>query len=349
MGIIDTNRQRRLGGGGVRLGIVIPAVLALCSSLLAACGSGEADGTTKVTVGVADTIFDAPLRVADAKGYFRAAGLKVEFVDLPSSLDAAALESNSVQFLNSSPTTFINAVNRRIPQLAVSMDGAGAPLGLIVSTKFARAHHLTGSTPPAQVAEALRGSTGGASSTTTQGQAGIFLREYGVSPGTVRYVSLPSPAGDKAALTRNQIDWFVTSEPTPLVVQDDGDGVVVAGPDTVPAWSVTRTGYGQIVAVRKDYATQNAALVRRFVRAVQQGGAYIRGHESDVVDIVKSTFSSMADPILLASLRQVDWPETGAMSVDGWNTSMDFIKKTNAVPRGAELPSTNWTNEYLPR
>ncbi|WP_157121250.1 ABC transporter substrate-binding protein [Nocardia miyunensis] len=346
---MDMKRQRRLGSRTARLGAVIPMVLALCGGLLAACGSSEADGLTRVTVGVAGTIFDAPLRVADAKGYFRAAGLKVEFVTLTSSLDAAALQSDSVQFLNYSPTTFINAVNRKIPQLAVSVDGAGSPLGLIVSTKFARAHHLTADTPPAEVARALRGSVGGASSATTQGQAGIFLREYGVSPNTVRYASLPSPAADKAALSNNRIDWFVTSEPTPLAVQDDGDGVVVAGPDTVPAWSVPRSGYGQIIAVRQDYATTNAELVRRFVRAVQQGSAYIRGHESDVVSIVKQTFSTIADPVLLASLRQVDWPETGAMSADGWKTSMNFIKQTGAVPKGAKLPRGNWTNEYLPR
>ncbi|WP_216894220.1 ABC transporter substrate-binding protein [Nocardia alni] len=349
MAIIDMTRRRRPRSRIVRLGTVFPVVLALCSGLLAACGSGDADGLTTVTVGVANTIFDAPVRVADAKGYFRAAGLKVKFVDLPSSLGAAALESDSVQFLNSSPTAFINAVNRKIPQLAVHMDGAGSPLGLIVSTKFAQAHHLTADTPPADVAKALRGSVGGASSATTKGQAGIFLREYGVSPNTIRYASLPSPAADKAALSNNQIDWFVTSEPTPLAVQADGDGIVVAGPDTVPGWSVANTGYGQIVAVRQDYAGKNAGMVRRFVQAVQQGTAYIRGHEADVVGIVKQTFSGLDDSVLLASLRQVDWPADGGMSADGWNTSLKFIHSTNAVPKSAAIPRSNWTNEYLPR
>ncbi len=94
---MDITKRRRPGFRIVRLGTVIPVVLALFAGLLVACGPSDADGLTTVTVGVANTIFDAPVRVAAAKGYFRAAGLKVEFVDLPSSLGAAALESDSVQ------------------------------------------------------------------------------------------------------------------------------------------------------------------------------------------------------------------------------------------------------------
>ncbi|GAA3547229.1 hypothetical protein GCM10022222_33550 [Amycolatopsis ultiminotia] len=342
-------RQRRPGTRKVRRFTVFPVVLALCSGLLAACGSGSADGLTQVSVGVGNTIFDTPLRVAEAKGYFRAAGLDVRFVNLTASLGAPALESDSVQFYHSSPTSFLTAVSRKIPQLAVAMDGAGSPLGLIVSTRFAKAHHLTAETPPAEVAKALQGSVGGASSTTTKGQAGIFLRAYGVSPDTVNYASLPSPAANKAALNNNQIDWFVTSEPTPLAVQADGSGVVVAGPDTVPAWSVRSSGYGQVVVVRRDYATEQPDVVRRFVRAAQQGSAYARAHEEEAVGVMKQTFSGVPDPVLLASLRQVDWPETVGMGAAGWDTSMGFVGKTGAIPKDTALPRENWTNQYLPR
>lgn len=339
--------QRRPGSRKARRASVLLASLALCSGALAACGSGNADGLTEVTVGVGGTIFDTPLRVAEAKGYFRAAGLDVSFVDLAPSLGSAALQSDSVQFLNDSPTAFLSAISHKIPQLAVSMDGAGAPLGLAVSTRFAQAHHLTADTPPAEVAKALQGSVGGASSATTKGQAGIFLRAYGISPDTIKYASLPSPAADKAALNNNLVDWFITSEPTPLDVQDEGGGVVVAGPDTVPVWSVPRTGYGQVVVVRKDWAPGNADVIRRFVAAVEQGSAYARGHEADVVDMVGQTFAGMPDPVLLASIRQVDWPATGAMSGEGWKTSLGFIAQTGAVPKNTTVPADSWTNQYL--
>jgi NitT/TauT family transport system substrate-binding protein len=342
-------RQRSPGAKTGRRAGAIAGVLALCAGLLTACGSSDADGLPTVTVGVGDTVFDTPLRVAEANGYFRDAGLNVKFVTLTASIGAAALESNSVQFLNDSPTDFLTAVGREIPEIAVAMDGVGNPLGLVVSSRFAQEHGLTGRTPPAVVARALVGSTGGASSSTTKGQAGIFLRQYGVDPATVHYVMLPSSASDKAALNNNEIDWFVTSEPIPLEVQDAGDGVVVASANSVPVWSIPRTEYGQFVVVRKSYADQNADLVRRFVTAVQRGSAYTRTHEPEATNIMAKTLAGVPKPVLLASIRQVDWPAVDVMNTADWDTSMAFISKEGALPQGTKLPQSSWTNQYLPQ
>ncbi|HWC81792.1 MAG TPA: ABC transporter substrate-binding protein [Pseudonocardiaceae bacterium] len=338
-------RQRRFGS---RTG-VLAIVLALCAGLVVACGSADADGLTTVTVGVGNNIFDTPMRVAQAKGFFRSAGLNVKFVTLTASIGPAALESDSVQFLNDSPTDFLTAVGRKIPEIAVNMDGMGNPIGLIVSARFAKAHGLTAQTPPATVAKALEGSNGGASSANTKGQAGIFMREFGADPGKVNYVMLPSPAADKAALNNNQIDWFVTSEPIPLEVQHAGDGVVVAGPDSVLDWSIPRSGYGQVVVVRQSYADANADLVRRFATAVQQGSAYARAHETEALSILRKSLTGVADPVLLASLRLVDWPQTGAMSTADWTTTMNFTGKEGSLPKGTKISTANWTNQYLPQ
>ncbi|KAA9156978.1 ABC transporter substrate-binding protein [Amycolatopsis acidicola] len=327
----------------------LAAALALCSGLLAACGSSEADGLTEVTVGVGGNVFDTPMRVAAEKNFFRAQGLDVKFISLTASIGAAALQSDSVQFLNDSPNDFLTAVSRKIPEIAVSMDGGGNPLGLIVSTKFAAEHGLTSQSPPEAVAKALVGSTGGASSATTKGQAGLLMQEYGVDPASVHYVALPSPAADKASLANNQIDWFVTSEPIPLEVQDDGDGVVVASPDSVPAWSLPRSGYGQVVVVRQSFADENSDVVRRFVTAVEQGSAYARTHETEAVNIMKKTLTGVPDDVLLASLRLVDWPEKDTMSAEGWNTSMTFLGKLGSLPKNTKLPQSSWTNQYLPQ
>lgn len=333
---------------------VIAAVLALGSALLAGCGSGgtgTSSGTgalTNVTVGVGGTIFDTPLRVAAAKGFFREEGLNVTFITLTSSIYSIALQSNSVQFLNDSPSDFLTAVGRSLPEVAVSMDGAGSPLGLIVSTRFAKQHGLTAQSPPSVVAKALVGSTGGASSSVTKGQAGIFMREYGVNPDAVHYATLPSPSSDQAALRNNEIDWFITSEPVPLEAQDSGAGIVVAGPDRVPDWSIARSGYGQVVVVRTSFAGQNAGLVRRFVDAVRQGSTYTRAHESQAAAIMKKTLTGATPSTLLASLRLVGWPTTGAMSGSGWTTSEAFISKEGALHAGAKLPGSAWTDQYLP-
>ncbi|MQY19680.1 hypothetical protein NRB20_27720 [Nocardia sp. RB20] len=327
---------------------MLAAIALLGATLVTACGSDDADGLTKISIGVGGSIFDTQLHVADAKGFFRAAGLKVDFVSLTASIGSAALESDSVQFYNDSPTGFLTAVGRKIPEIGVSMNAVGNPIGLIVSKRFAQAHHLTEQTPPATVAKALIGSTGGASSSTTKGQAGIFLRAYGVSPTSPRWVMLPSPAADKAALNNNQIDWFVTSEPIPLAVQAAGDGVVVATPETVPAWSIPQTGYGQIVVARQSYVQSHTDITRKFVGAIEQATKYMRGHEDESLNIAKQTLTGIPDAVLLRSLRQVDWPQSTSMNDSGWKTTMAFLNAEGALPKGTKLTHAHWTNEYLP-
>jgi ABC-type nitrate/sulfonate/bicarbonate transport system substrate-binding protein len=334
--------------------LALAATAALGATLLAGCGSDSgsgksADGTTTVTVGISNNIFDMSIRVADANGYFKEHGIKVKYVTLTAATGPAALQSGSVQFLNSSPTGFVSAVTKGIPLTAIATNGGGNPLGLVVSNKFAKAHGLTAKTPADQVAAALAGSTGGASSTNTQAEAGIFLKAQNVDPDKVKWVSLPSPAADKASLKSNQIDWFVTSEPIPLNIQNSGDGVVVADPIKVPQWSSTEAGYGQVVVARTSYAKQNSDIAKKFSAAVQEATGYLKANLQDktVLSVAKSAMPGIPGPVLQASLEQVDWPVDDEMNESGWNTTMAFLNQLGAFPAGTTISTKNWTNDYL--
>jgi NitT/TauT family transport system substrate-binding protein len=340
--------------GGVR-SVALTATAALGATLLAGCGSDSgsttsANGTTTVTVGISGNIFDMSIRVADANGYFAKQGLKVKYVTLTAATGSSALQSGSVQFLNSSPTGFVTAITKHIPMTAIATNGGGNPLGLVVSKKFAKAHGLTAQSPADQVAKALDGSTGGASSANTQAEAGIFLKANAVDPGKVKWVSLPSPAADKAALKSNQIDWFVTSEPIPLNIQFSGDGVVVADPEKAPQWSAAQAGYGQVVAVRTSWAAQHADTAKKFVTAVEQATAYLKANlkSPTVLSVAKTAMPGIPDEVLQSSLEQVDWPQTDAMDEAGWNTTMGFLNQLGAFPKGTTISAKDWTNKYLP-
>ncbi|BBB01260.1 hypothetical protein RVR_8575 [Actinacidiphila reveromycinica] len=321
---------------------------------LTACGgasAADADGMTTVTVGVAGNIFDMPIRLADANGYFGKQKLKVKYVTTTAATGTSALQSGSIQFLNDSPTDFLSAVDRRVPETAIAADGGGNPLGLIVSTKFAKAHQLTAATPAAQVAKALDGSTGGSSSANTKGEASVYLKAYGVDPGKVKWVSLPSPAADKAALKSNQIDWFATSQPTPLAIQDTGDGVVVADSTKVKAWSEEQAGYGQVVVARNSYLSQHADVARKFATAVQQATAYMNANldSATVQKVAAGALPGVSASVIKASLPQVEWPRSDAMKLSAWITTMTFINSLNALESGqAIVSSDNFTNRYLP-
>ncbi|MET7573967.1 ABC transporter substrate-binding protein [Streptomyces sp. NPDC005492] len=357
-----TPAARRTAGprfGRSRRLLALGSAAVLAPALLTACGSGSgttttSDGLVQVTVGGGGSIFDTPLQVADANGYFRKQGLKLKFVTLTAATGPSALQSGSVQFYDSSPTAFVSALAKGLPQLAVSTDGLGNPLGLVVSKKFASAHKLTAKTPAAQVAKALAGSTGGSSSANTKAEAGIFLDKYGVDPDKkIKWVSLPSPAADKAAINSGQIDWFVTSEPIPLQIQDSGDGVVVADPLKVTEWGAEEAGYGQLVVTQKSYASAHADVVKKFATAVQQATAYMNTHLKDsndqtVLKAAQKSLKGVPDGVVQASLQQVDWPTSGAMDADGWKKTMAFLTSLGTLPDGAKVTADDWTNKYLP-
>ncbi|CAL9660492.1 ABC transporter substrate-binding protein [Streptomyces sp. enrichment culture] len=347
----------RPGGSRRILAPVSAAVLA--PALLTACGGDSGTTTTsgglvQVTVGGGGSIFDTPLQVADANGYFREQGLKMKCVTLTAATGPSALQSGSVQFYDSSPTAFASALAKGLHQLAVSADGLGNPLGLVVSKKFAAAHNLTAKSPAEQVAKALSGSTGGSSSANTKAEAGIFIDKYGVDPDKkVKWVSLPSPAADKAAINSGQIDWFVTSEPIPLQIQDDGDGVVVADPLNVPEWAAEDAGYGQLVVTQKSYATAPPDVVEKFATAVQQATAYMNTHLKDsndqtVVKAAQKLLTGVPDSVVEASLQQVEWPTDGSMDAAGWKKTTAFLTSLRTLPSGAEVTTDDWTNKYLP-
>ncbi|GAA4601872.1 ABC transporter substrate-binding protein [Actinoallomurus liliacearum] len=329
--------------------LALTAAVALGASPLTACGGSASGSGNTVTVGVGGNIFDTPVKLADAQGYFTKRGIKVKYVQLTSATGISALQSGSVQFLITSPNDLFSALNKKLPVEAVSAVGLGNPLGLVVSTKFAKAKGLTAQTPADQVAKALAGSKPGFSSPNTKAEAGIFLKAYGVDPGKLPWVSLPSPAADKAALNNGQIDWFITSEPLPLQIQAAGDGIVVADPVKVPQWSAKAAGYGLFTTVKKDYAGRNADTVKKFVAAVQDATNYMNTHPGDAttVRVAQQTLSGVPADVIKSSLELVDWPATGAMNDSDWNHTVAFLNSLGTIPGGVEISPDNWTDKYL--
>ncbi|OIJ63931.1 ABC transporter substrate-binding protein [Streptomyces mangrovisoli] len=334
-----------------------PATAALLgAALLSACGdngstSVASDGTTTVSVGVSGNVFDLSIRLADANGYFAKQKIKIKYVTLTAATGTSALESGSVQFLNSSPTGFLAALSKKLPEISVATNGGGNPLGVVVSDEFAKKHKLTADTPADQVAQALASSTAGVSSANTKAEAGIFLKAHDIDPAKVKWVTLPSPAADKAALTKGEVDWFITSEPIPLQVQHQGDGVVVADPAKVPEWSYAEAGYGQVVVAKKSYVKSDAKVVKGFATAVQQATAYLSSHDSGDAKILaaaRTTLPGTPDDVLSASVGQVQWPVSAQQDDEGWKKTLAFVKDGIGAVPDASISADNWTNTYLP-
>jgi ABC-type nitrate/sulfonate/bicarbonate transport system substrate-binding protein len=110
-------RQRTVN---TRTAVALAATMTL-GTALTACGgdsTASADGLTTITVGIGGNIFDMPLKVADANGYFRKQGLKIKYVTLTAATGPSALQAGSVQFLHDSPTGFVTALSKGLPETA---------------------------------------------------------------------------------------------------------------------------------------------------------------------------------------------------------------------------------------
>jgi len=349
---------RHISGKRGRTATAVVAIAAASVVALSGCSgasgsSGASSGssssaTTSVSFGVGGNIFDLPVQVANAKGYFAKEGIDPKFVTINASTGASALQSGSVQFLDASPTTLVTAKQQNLTQKAVAAPVVGNPLGIIVSKSFAAAHGLTADSSAKKVAAALDGSKGGVSSTNTQKEAALFLSENGTAPSSINWVTLPSPASDVAALKSGQIDWFLTSEPTPFQVQADGDGVVVATSKTVPAWK--NSGYTILVLGKTSWLKSNSATAKKVMKAVSEANAYINSHlsSSDLLTLAKKENPSYSSDVLSDSLKSVTWPKDPSMNAAGWKKTTTFLKDIQIVTASNGITTSDWSNQYLP-
>ena len=338
---------RRSAPGRTRAAYAIFAAAVLSVATLSACGS-SADASGTVKIGVQGNIYDLPIQVAEAEGYFKDAGINVKLVTITASTGTSALQSGSINLLHASPTTLAAAVGQKIPQQAIGVDAVGNPLGIVASTDFAKKHDLSGDSPAAEVAAALKGSKGGVSSTNTQAEASVFLKAQGLDPDKdINWATLPSSSADQAALKNGQIDWFITSEPLPYQVEADGDGVVVAGPKNVSQWAVQ--SYSEVVMATKTYLKSNGSTATKFLSAIEKANAFINAHKDDAAlkKIVADAYPTFAAEAMEKSLAEVEWPESAEMDDNGWKTTMGFLQSLGTLPDGAGIGEDDWTNSYV--
>lgn len=293
------------------------------------------------------SILNLPIWVGQADGFYAKQGLNVQWVLLSASTITTALVSGSVNFATASPTTYMQAIQAADPVVSVAEDALGLPLGFVVSSTFAQAHGITASTPTATAFKDLVGSTGGASAASTLAQGNLALEEFGVEPSQVSIVTLASPAADEAALQKNQINWFVTSEPIPLQMQAEGFGIVIGNPTVVKVWAPKAVGYGQVILATTSIVNANSTLMKKIVRGTEAATAYIGHHEQKVLNVAQANSPGVARTLLLKSYKLLSWPATGAMTTKLMGVTVKFIIVQQSVPAGFHLTEgINWTNRF---
>ncbi len=356
---LDMRQGRRWRGGRpAKRGVATLAALAVggLSATVpnlapAASAAPKAHSSAPVTVLFGAPIINAqdlPLWVADSEGFAAKNHVNLKLVSIAETLDATALNSGSVQFLQEQAGAFLKARAQNLPQIALSVWNQGVPTGLILSNDFVKRKHITASTPLQTVVHDMIGSRGGLSATTTQGQANILLRSYGVQPSQLTEVMFSAPSAAEAALEANEVDWFVTGQPVPDKLQQEGYGLVVADRQNAKGWKTDV--YSSLTVTTPSYAKSHPQLMRAVVDAIQEATTYIHDNPRKVLTIMQQNIKGLSRPLLLRALQSAVWPTTDAMTAQGWRVTIAFNVKQGELAHGTKVSEgVDWTNSYLPK
>jgi len=221
-----------------------------------------------IAVGATSSTSDAPIYIADKKGYFQAEGLDVKVANFRSAADMVApLGAGQIQAgAGSASAGLYNAVLRGI-KIKIVADKASSPPGYGATKILVRRDHVESGRY--REIKDLKGmkfamNAPGVSNTST---LNTLLKSVGLSYSDVETVDLPLP-DHVAALRNKSVDASASVEPAPTLAIKNGDAVLIKSDDEIlPNHQIAVLLYSEDFALRqKEIATR---FMRAYIRAVR--------------------------------------------------------------------------------
>jgi NitT/TauT family transport system substrate-binding protein len=249
----------------------LPA-LALLAGLLPAGGAlGEG-----VTVGAASTTSDAPIYIADRKGFFRAEGIDVRITnfrsasDMVAPLGAGQLDAGA----GSAGAALYNAVARGI-RIKIVADKASSPPGYGATKILVRKDLVDGGryrTPKDLKGLRFAMNAPGVSNTST---LNTLLKSVGLNYSDVQTVDLPFP-DHVVALKNKSVEASASVEPGPAIAVKNGDAVVIRSDDEIlPNHQIA------VLLYSEDFVQRHRDEAMRFMRAYIRAVRFYNGALKD--------------------------------------------------------------------
>jgi NitT/TauT family transport system substrate-binding protein len=240
-------------------------VCALLCALSAATGMAAAQA---ITVGVTSSTSDAPIFIADKKGYFRDEGLDVKVVNFRSAADMVApLGAGQIEAgAGSASAGLYNAVARGI-KIKIVADKASSAPGYGATKILVRKDHVESGRY--RELKDLKGmkfamNAPGVSNTST---LNTLLKSAGLQYADVETVDMPLP-DHVAALKNKSVDASASVEPGPALAVRNGDAVVIKSDDEIlPNHQIAVLLYSEDFAAKQPAAAR--AFMRAYIRAVR--------------------------------------------------------------------------------
>lgn len=229
-----------------------------------------------VTVGAASTTSDAPIYIADKKGFFKAEGLQVTVTnfrsasDMVAPLGAGQLDAGA----GSASAGLYNAVLRDI-RIRIVADKASSPPGYGGTKILVRKDHVeSGRFKQIQDFKGMKFAMNapGVSNTAT---LYTLLKSAGLKYTDVETVNLPFPE-HVVALKNKSVDASASVEPGPAIAIKNGDAVLVKSDDEIlPHHQIA------VLLYSEDFAKKRPDEAKRFMRAYIRAVRFYNGALKD--------------------------------------------------------------------
>jgi NitT/TauT family transport system substrate-binding protein len=240
--------------------------------LVAATLSASICAAQPITVGITNSTSDAPIFIADRKGYFRAEGLDVKVAVFRSASDMVVLlgVGQIEAGAGSASAGLYNAFARGI-RIKIVADKASSPPGYGGTKILVRRDHMeSGRYRDIRDLRGMRFAMNapGVSNTST---LNMLLKSVGLRYADVETINLPFP-DHVVALKNKSVDAAASVEPAPTIAIHNGDAVLVRSDDEI-------LPYHQIAVLlyAEDFALRRADAARRFMRAYVRAVRFYNG------------------------------------------------------------------------
>jgi NitT/TauT family transport system substrate-binding protein len=314
--------------------LILSPVLRLLAAVAAAVFALGASAAP-IRVGTTNSSSDAPLFIAQSKGYFKQEGLEVEFTSFPSAAKMIApLGNGQLEVGAGSPAAgFFNAAARGLDIKMVADKGSMPPgngyLAVLVRKDIVDSGRYKSFADFKGMKVALP-----AQGTTTDGTLNEALKRGGLkwSDVEVTYLGFPQHV---VAFQNKAIDASVTTEPSATKAEQMKVAVRVAGGDQVfPNQQVAVILYGgQFI---KEHADEGRKFMKAYLKGVRDyNDAIVNGRlagpGADQVIRILTSDTIIKDPNVYKAIVVNGCNPDGKVNVDSLKKDLQFFRDRNLI------------------
>ena len=311
--------------------------LALCAAL----ASAGAVSAQPITVGATSSTSDAPIFIADRKGFFRDEGIDVKVAnfrsasDMVAPLGAGQLDAGA----GSAGAALYNAVGRGI-RIRIVADKASSPPGYGATKILVRKDLIDGGRyrePKDFKGLRFAMNAPGVSNTAT---LNTLLKSAGLAYSDVETVDLPFP-DHPVALKNKSVDAAAAVEPGPAIAVENGDAVIVKSDDEIlPNHQIAVLLYAEDFALKRR--AEAVRFMRAYLRAVRfYNGALQNGHlagpNADEVIAILSEATPIKARAIYAAITPTGMNPDGRVNRDSLAYDLAFYREQGLIKAAINL------------